>query len=234
MASFWFRHWQEGVVKAHLPLPTTEGFDFREVVDDGSNFIGSYLAKNTFPISNRAALELTTGITSKSGRDNNLTPFQILKQAIESYPKFGFKTPKSWLVEYDLSPNQTPCIVDNRTGEVLEIKAPSPWAIWHTWERISKGKRQIQWSHHIKAPKTDAEQLWNDILNTRGRLQTDTELATKQVSRQTVAQVTRSAWYQQLVWNPLLIVSLLEAVETASPQDATQNAMKWGKPTTYR
>lgn len=230
LGSSLFARWADGVEKAGLPRPLSSGFDLRRIHDGGADFIGSYLAKSTLDVATRIGAEVAAGRNTKTSRSAvNVTPFELLDDLMHSeHADFGFRTPRSWI--WAELPDGTDGIVDLDTGEVTELHPPGEWRVWMDWERASKGRRQILWSQRRKDPQTPLEQLWNAILDARGEVQTDEQIADQEVDGSTVAHVMRESWYRRMVWRPALITDLLDVVED-SPDDesATVNAVAWGE-----
>lgn len=212
-----YDRWSRGPTKSGCAMPGSVGVDVREISDDGSEYVGQYLAKATYDVAAKVGSEIGAGQVTKSGRvARNRTPFEILADLAESVDArgFGVRTPQRWAVvragEGDWA------VLDKDTGEVLAVTAPGEWQVWHEWEQASKGRRQIMWSRRRRAPATSRELLWNALLDVRGQSaeSSDEEVAAADVDGEIVAEISRADWYRVLVWCPSLMVELLEAAET--------------------
>lgn len=101
-----------------------------------------------------------------------------------------------------------------RTGESAAMR------LWHEWERVSKGKRQVGWSRGLRdrfAP--DLEELSDDSI-------VEQELGTKSddVVRWSVRQ------WREMVKQPERIVLLLEVAEKVGPDGVCGLLDSWGTP----
>jgi hypothetical protein len=201
--------------------------DVREVSDDGAEYVGRYLAKATYDAATKLGMEVAAGHETKAGRvDRNRTPFEMLADLAESVDArgFGVRTPRHWSVKE--AGNGDWAVIDTDTGEVLSVTPPGEWAIWHEWEQASKGRRQILWSRRRMSPSSPREELWNALLMMRGDTaeQTDEVIAADDVSGDEVCEISRGVWYRTIVWNPLLMVELLETAE-ASGTDGVREVL---------
>lgn len=107
----------------------------------------------------RSVNELTRSDT-KTAKNGNRTPFAILAGLVETH----------------------------RTGDLGEWGTPEDQDIWAEWERVSKGRRQIQWSAGLRAA----------LLGDEPEL-TDEQLAEKaELEGQIVAEVSSGA-YREIV-----------------------------------
>lgn len=97
----------------------------------------------------------------------------------------------------------------------MNITASGRWKIWHEWERVSSGRRQIAWSRRRRDPSSAREVVWNVLLDSRGASteRADEEVATDGFEGEIVAEIRRADWYCVFTWRPGLVVDLLEAAE---------------------
>lgn len=216
-ASRVYERWSGGLKKAGCAMPGSVGVDVREIADEGSEYLGQYLAKATYDVAAKLGSEAGAGQLTKTGRlVRNRTPFEILVDLAESVDArgFGVRTPHRWSVvpagEGDWA------VLDKDTGEVLAVTPPGEWRIWHEWEQSSKGRRQIMWSRRRREPTSSREMLWNALLDARGSgaERSDEEIAAEDVDGEVVAEISRKDWYRVVVWCPSLMVEILEAAET--------------------
>jgi hypothetical protein len=209
--------WSAGLRKAGYRLPGSVAVDIRELSDDGSDYVGRYLAKATYDSALNAGMEIAGGVLSKDTRtERNRTPFEVLADLANSLDArgFGVRTPRRWSV--------TPAgdgdwaVLDLETGEVLAVTPPGEWRVWHEWEQASKGRRQILWSRRRRQPTSDREELWNALLDVRGTSaeESDEELASRDSGAEVLGEITRADWYRVMAWRPELLVEVLEAAES--------------------
>lgn len=212
-----YERWARGVKKAGCATPGSVGVDVRRVSDEGSEYLGQYLAKATYDVAEKVGSEIGAGQITKEGRvARNRTPFEILADLAESVDArgFGVRTPRRWSV---VEAGQGDwAVLDTETGEVLAVTPPGEWRIWHEWEQQSKGRRQIMWSRRRRDPVSPREVLWNALLDTRGvsAERSDEEVAGEDFGGEVVGEISRDLWYRVLVWRPSLIVEVLEVAET--------------------
>lgn len=208
--------WSAGLSKSGFVAPGWVGVDVREVSDSGSEYLSQYLAKATYDVAAKIGLEVGAGQVTKSGRvARNRTPFEILAGLSESVDArgFGVRTPRQWSVVEAGGGDWA--VLDSETGEVIAVTPPGEWRIWHEWEQVSKGRRQIVWSRRRKSPASSREVLWNLLLDSRGQTaeSSDEEVAAAESGGEVVAEISRSDWYRVLAWRPSLMVEVLEAAE---------------------
>ncbi|WP_100524138.1 hypothetical protein [Mycobacteroides abscessus] len=213
------QRWSQGLTKAGCRMPGSVAVDVREIDDDGAEYVGRYLSKATYDVASRLGYEMGTGASTKETRTlRNQTPFELLANLSESVDAhgFGIRTPRHWSVlpadEGDWA------VIDRDTGEVTSITAPGQWKVWHEWEQVSKGRRQITWSRRRVEPMAAREILWNLLLDSRGESAeaSDEELAVEAVDGETLGVIARDVWYQVFAWRPGLIVDLLDLAERCS------------------
>ncbi|WP_100470499.1 hypothetical protein [Mycobacteroides abscessus] len=216
-----YQRWSQGLVKAGCRMPGAVAVDVREIDDDGAEYVGRYLSKATYDVATRLGFEVGAGASTKDARgERNQTPFELLADIAESVDArgFGIRTPRRWAVR----PAQDGdwAVIDKDTGEVVNVTAPGQWKVWHEWEQVSSGRRQIMWSRRRKDPVSAREVLWNALLDSRGfsSAASDEEIAVEEVDGEEVATITRAVWYQMFAWHPSLIVDLLESVERLSTE----------------
>lgn len=189
-----------------------EGFDIREVQDGGAEFVGSYLAKSTYDVAARLGMEVASGAHTKVARsERNLTPFEVLARCAEDVQarRFGIRTPRRWeVVEID----DGLAIADLDSGELTAFTSPGLWALWHEWERSSRGRRQVVWSRPVNevSPRAD---LWDALLEVRGEPEDDEVVAQTELYGQRLGEIPRESWYGALIWRPTWVVGALEAAE---------------------
>ncbi len=191
-----------------------EGFDLREVHDGGSEFVGSYLSKATYDVAARIGFEVASGAHTKDARtERNVTPFEILARCADDLQarRFGIRTPRRWEI-IDLE-DGTLSLVDLDTGSVEAITSPGLWALWHEWERSSRGRHQIHWSLRVVGDSDRAE-LWNAVIAARGETEDDEAVAQVELQGERLGEIPRGAWYGRLVWRPSWLVGALEAAES--------------------
>lgn len=225
----WFRRWTKGVVKAGMPAPGSSGFDLRPVDDGGANFIGSYLQKATMDVAAKIGAEVAGGVNTKQARGRNVTPFEYLNDLVESddIPRWFWKNPRTWDAWLE---DDGLIVADMESGEVNTVSIPAHWRIWLEWEQASKGKRQILWSQRTDDDVATARQKWwNEVLDARGREQTDQEIADQEVDGGLVAEIHASTWWRHMVHRPNWLTDLLEAVERAPEGQAALAAEQWGR-----
>lgn len=216
-----YERWSRGLQKGGFEQPGSVGVDVREISDEGSEYLGSYLSKATYDVAARIGVEVAAGQVTKSARAvRNRTPFEVLAELSDSVDArgFGVRTPRHWSVVS--ADGGDWAVIDTDTGEVLSVTPPGEWRIWHEWERASKGRRQIFWSRRRRSAATPREHLWNALLDVRGESssQNDEEVAAAEVAAEVVGEIDRSAWYRVVVWRPTLIVEILEVAECSGSQ----------------
>lgn len=208
--------WSAGVQRAGYLAPGSVAVDVREVAQDGADYVGRYLAKATYSAASSMGMEIGAGQLSKAARtQRNRTPFEILSELAASVDSrgFGVRTPRQWAVKEALDGDWA--VIDTETGEVVAVTPPGEWAVWHEWERASKGRRQIVWSRRRSTPSATREQLWNSLLDARGTsaAQTDEEVASAETDGELLGEISRADWYRIVVWRPELVANVLEAAE---------------------
>lgn len=236
--------WSRGVQNAGLPAPTRKhGTDVRLVEDGGAAFVGSYLNKTVSDSSMKAGLEAAAG-GLKKGRKSNRAPFQILRDALEAEDhatRYRWYARRDWepvtladgtramvVNDRDSDDFGTVYPIDEKTG--LAHKPPSrDFELWHEWEKVSKGKRQIVWSQRFAKPKTDREVAWNAVLDARGEEIDDDDIAAQALEGKTVAIIEHLDWMRRMCSKPSLIYGLLEALEEAPPDQAAMVACGYGE-----
>jgi hypothetical protein len=191
--------------------------DIRELPGDGSDYVGRYLSKATYDAASKIGLEVAGGVLSKDAHvARNRTPFEILAGLANSLDAkgFGVRTPRRWSVIP--AGNGNWAVVDLDTGEAMSVTPPGEWRIWHEWEQASKGRRQIQWSRRRVRPASDREELWNALLDARGRSaeESDEVVASRDSGGEVLGEISRADWYRVMAWRPELLVRVLEAAET--------------------
>lgn len=190
-----------------------EGFDIREVHDGGSEFVGSYLSKATYDVAARIGFEVASGAHTKVSRaERNVTPFEILARCADDLQarRFGIYTPRRWEI-IDME-DGTLSLVNLDTGSIEAITSPGLWALWHEWERSSRGRHQIHWSLRVKGDSERAD-LWNAVIDARGKAEDDEAVAQAELHGERLGEIPRDAWYGSLVWRPSWLVGALEAAE---------------------
>ncbi|QIK63794.1 hypothetical protein G7068_11810 [Leucobacter viscericola] len=191
----------------------SEGFDLREVHDGGADFVGSYLAKATYDVAARIGFEVASGAHTKNSRvERNVTPFEVLSRCAEDLQarRFGIRTPRRWeIINLD---DGTIGLVNLDTGSVDSITSPGLWALWHEWERASRGRHQIHWSLKLKNDSERA-QLWEAIVSARGETKDDETVAQVELQGERLGEIPREDWYGHLVWRPAWLVGALDAAE---------------------
>ncbi len=219
--------WSAGLKKGGYELPGSVAVDIRELSDDGSDYVGRYLSKATYDAATKIGMEVGGGTLSKDAQvTRNRTPFEVLAGLADSLDArgFGIRTPRRWSV--------TPAgdgdwaVLDHDTGEVTAVTPPGEWRIWHEWEQASKGRRQIFWSRRRQRPVSDREELWNELLATRGASaeESDEALSDREDGGEVLGEIPRDDWYRIMAWKPELIVLALEAAETGGV-DALSDAL---------
>ena len=104
------------------------GLDVRLVTDDAAD-LAAYFAKNVYSVKSTASAAAdVTSSHSKTARHGNVTPFGILDRIVNA-----------------------PEVLNESTGELVRRPASRDLALWHEWERASKGKRQLLWSNGLRA-----------------------------------------------------------------------------------
>lgn len=223
-----YRRWKKGVEKTGMQT-NLAGFDCSLIDDGGADFIGGYLQKATMDVAAKIGAEVAGGINTKESRGRNVTPFEYLNDLVESDDarRWFWKNPRTWdawLEEDGL------VVADKESGEVNTVCVPSRWRIWLEWEQASKGKRQILWSQRTDDDVATARQKWwNEVLDARGREQTDQEVADQEVDGVLVAEIHASTWWRHMVHRPNWLTDLLEVVEQAPEGQAATAAEQWGR-----
>ncbi|WP_150114295.1 hypothetical protein [Corynebacterium oculi] len=224
LGSMWARWWIDAVKKAGFASPGHQGFDIRRISDGGNEYLGDYLVKNSYTPAEKLGIEVASGMHTKKG--GGRTPFQILADAIEEQPKFGFPLPKGSIFHH-IGENEY-LLVETKTGEVVEMRAKKSWRLWHEWERVSKGKRQIMWSRRVKKNIRSHHEMWNRILDARGQEMSDQEIAEQgTLDDEFLGEISRESWYKNLTWRPSLISGLLESLDNAGEKEARSTLIRW-------
>lgn len=200
--------WCSAVVRAGGRVPGVAAVDLRQVTDGAAEYVGGYLAKSTYEVATRIGAEAVSGAVTKDAMPGNLTPFALLAEAIES-ESFGFRTPRNWVIEAGLR------LVDRETGEITDLAPPPLWRRWIEWERASRGRHQIDWSRRPKTCASNRDRLWMAILDARGAsaAESDESLAHGGLRDGVLGEISRDAWYGNLVWHPAKIARVLETAE---------------------
>jgi len=73
-------------------------------------------------------------------------------------------------------------------------------ALWHQFERVSHGRKQMAWSHGLRE------------LMALGPEKTDEEIASEEAGDRDLVQISRDGWQQVLAadWSPVVILELME------------------------
>lgn len=209
--------WSAGLHKAGYRAPGSVAVDVRDVSMDGADYVGRYLAKATYDAAAKTGIEMASGQSLKSPRnERNRTPFEVLSELATSVDArgFGVRTPRRWSV---VEAGQGDwAVIDKDSGEVLSVTPPGEWAVWFEWEQASKGRRQLLWSRRRFEPSSAREVLWNRLLSARGSTaeESDDVVAAADLGGETVGEISRADWYRVVVWKPEFIVRLLEIAES--------------------
>lgn len=223
--------WSNGLYKAGFRSPGSVAVDVRDVSLDGADYVGWYLSKATYDGASKMGIEMAGGQFAKVARaERNRTPFEILAQLASSVDArgFGVRTPRHWSV---VEAGQGDwAVIDSDSGEVLAVTPPGEWAVWHEWEQASKGRRQLVWSRRKPDPMSVREVLWNSLLEARGATanESDESVAAADVGGETVGEISRSDWYQVVVWKPELMAEMLELAELGDMDGLTKSLNRLG------
>lgn len=131
--------------------------------DGSGSDLGDYFVKATYRAPTEAlALEMTHGLHTKSNRGGDVrrrSPMKILQDLVG--------------------------MLDPSTGELLGQYDPEAFAgdlaLWHEYERVSKGRRQLTWSRGLK-----------DAIGVEDR--TDEEIAEEEIEGETFALLPPETW----------------------------------------
>lgn len=220
-ASRIFSRFARAVERRGLSAPLADGFDIREVHDGGAEFVGSYLSKSTYDVATRLGAEIAAGSQTKISRSGrNFAPFEVLARCADDLDsrRFGLRTPLHWeVVEVDSGL----AVLDRDTGELTAFTAPGLWGLWHAWERASLGRRQVVWSRAL-SDFSDRAALWDLIIEARGQVEDDHDIAQRELVGDFLGDVSRDSWYRRLVWRPSWLVGGLEAAEAGGVEGAAQ------------
>ncbi len=122
-----FRRWRGSLAGTVFEPDDEHGTDARLVTDHRE--LAAYFAKHVYgPTSLDAAAAEVTGSYRKVAKRGNVTPFGLLQRIVNA-----------------------PAVLDESTGELVAAPAREDLALWHEWEAVSKGKRQLLWSNGLRA-----------------------------------------------------------------------------------
>lgn len=218
LASRVWERWARGVRAAGGRAPGYAAVDLRTVHDGGAAFIGGYLEKATYDV----AAEVAAGDQTKGGRRDRLTPFGLLHELLtdQDSPRFGLRTPREWqIVETDSGLE----LLDGGTGEVMPISSPGAWALWHSWEQVTRGRRRVRWSNRPRAAASDLDVFWAFVLDARGREESDEEIARGSSFGEVLGDIPREVWSRYLVWRPSWLLDILRVAE----RDGAEGVRSW-------
>ena len=112
-----YERWAKGVTKAGMST-SWQGFDLREITDEGASFIGNYLTKQTYDVAAKLGAEVGCGINTKDSRSvTNVTPFGLLDELVQSGTKFWWQRPKENELFWE---EHVLYVADTQTGEYHE------------------------------------------------------------------------------------------------------------------
>lgn len=110
--------------------------------------------------------------------------------------------------------NRTPFQV---AADVVALGLVDDLAIWHEWERGSRGRRQIQWSPGLR-----------ELVGLLHAERTDEEIAADDLAGETVAWIEAEDWARRIACVPGRPAALLAALELDTLEPALELLTSWG------
>lgn len=127
-----FGRWEAALAARGRSVLAGPGIDLRPV--HRGEVLADYFAKSTYrPTTPAAAAFEVTGSSSKRAGKGGRSPFEVLAGIVADSVSMTYDKP-------------TGLLVDETTGETS-----ADLHVWREWEKASKGRRQLTWSHKLRA-----------------------------------------------------------------------------------